>query len=177
MRLEQILDTESSEFKSVWEIYESSFPSDERRDINQQTELLKNPLYKFFAAYDNGSIVGIIGTWQIDDFVFIEHFAIKEGLRGAGLGTALLNAFIPTKKIVLETERPVTDTAKRRIAFYERLGFRLNTYDYTQPAYSSDKKPVPMFLMSYPESLSVSEFTEIRRSLHTQVYCLEKPLI
>jgi len=171
------LDTESAEFKSAWEIYESSFPSDERRNLNQQTELLKNPLYKFFAAYDNGSIVGIIGTWQIVDFVFIEHFAIKEGLRGTGLGTSLLNAFIPGKRVVLETERPVNDTTRRRIGFYERLGFKLNTYNYTQPAYSPDKKPVPMFLMSCPETLSESEFVGIRRLLHTVVYGLEKPLI
>ncbi len=90
-----------------------------------------------------------------------------------------MSSFIASanKKIVLETERPETDIARRRIRFYERLGFKLNRHNYTQPAYSPEKKPVPMFIMSHPKEITEQEFSAIREKLHKTVYGLEKPLI
>ena len=63
------------------------------------------------------------------------------------------------------------------IKFYEQLGFKLNHFDYIQPSYGKDKKPVPLRLMSYPEMILKTEFYSIRNKLHTIVYGLEKPLL
>ena len=176
MNLKRIT-ADSEEFKEVWKIYDSSFPSEMRRELNQQVELLNHNTYGFFAAYDNG-LVGLLATWEFDDFIFIEHIAIREELRGKGLGTKLLNDFIAkqNKKIVLETERP-GDLEKGRISFYERAGFKPNAHKYIQPAYSKEKEPVPLILMTYPKEITEDEFVQVREKLHKVVYGLEKPLI
>ncbi len=179
LKLEHIIDVKSKEFKAAWEIYESSFPSDERRNLAQQSALLKNSAYKFLVAYEDGQIVGIIAAWDLDDFAFIEHFAIKEGIRGKGFGTQLLREYLNAarKPVVLETERPDNDIARRSINFYEKLGFKLNTHDYTQPSYSSAKKPVKLFLMTHPNKIAVEEFSRVREKIHKTVYGIQKPLI
>lgn len=180
MRLKRIIDSDSEEFKQIWSIYEFSFPQDERRDLGQQTKLLDNEIYNLFAGYDEDQLVGFIATWEFDDFIFIEHFAIEESLRGKGLGTKILSEYLGNnnKKVVLETERSEEgDIAVRRIEFYKRLGFKLNTHDYIQPPYDEGKKPVPLFLMTRPREINKSEFVEVREQLHKIVYGLKTPLL
>ena len=74
------------------------------------------------------------------------------------------------KDICLEVELPETEKAKRRIAFYERNGFFLNNYEYEQPAYSADKKAVPLLIMTYNKPVSYERFKEIRKELYLHVY-------
>ncbi|HLD72201.1 MAG TPA: hypothetical protein VJA23_01310 [Candidatus Nanoarchaeia archaeon] len=45
----KIRDENSAEFRGVWGIYESSFPSDERRTMDLQKKLIKNKRYSFFS--------------------------------------------------------------------------------------------------------------------------------
>ena len=51
------------------------------------------------------------------------------------------------KPVIIEVEPPANRTAKRRIAFYEKLGLKLFPCDYVQPAYDPDKATVPLYLM------------------------------
>ena len=47
-------------------------------------------------------------TWEIEDFLYIEHFAVKEEYRNGGYGGMLLDALLAEKKrpMVLEVELP-----------------------------------------------------------------------
>ncbi len=55
-----------------------------------------------------------------------------------------------TKPPVLEVEPPADEMSERRIGFYERLGLSLRVdYEYIQPAYSEDRKALPMRLMTF----------------------------
>ena len=179
MEFIKIENSDSQEFKDAWEIYESSFPSDERRTLKLQKELIKNNQYNFFIVTKNNVLVAIITDWNFEDFLFVEHLAVKEDLRGKGIGTELLKEYISKnkQKIVLEVERPETEIATKRIKFYEKIGFNLNDFDYIQPAYGKEKNPVPMLLMTYPEKITDSEFSTIREKLHIVVYELQKPLL
>ncbi|HLC64567.1 MAG TPA: GNAT family N-acetyltransferase [Candidatus Nanoarchaeia archaeon] len=169
----------SKEFREAWKIYESSFPSDEKRTLELQKELIKNKQYNFFIVIKDRVLVAIITDWNFEYFLFVDHFAIKEEFRGKGIGTGLLREYLSKnkQKIVLEVERPETEIATKRIKFYEKIGFKLNTFDYIQPPYGKDKNPVPMLLMTYPEKINKSEFSSIREKLHITVYGLEKPLL
>ena len=179
MEFIKLENSDSAEFKEAWEIYESSFPSDERRTLDLQKELIKNKQYNFFIVLKDKILVAIITDWTFGDFLFVEHFAVKENLRGKGIGTELLKKYISKnkQKIVLEVERPDTELATKRIKFCDKNGFKLNNFDYIQPPYGKDKNPVPLFLMTYPEKINESEFSSIREKLHITVYRLEKPLL
>ncbi len=166
-------------FDAVWDIYESSFPSDEIRTLDLQKDLFKNDKYSFFAVFKDGVLVGLITEWDFDDFLFVEHLAVREDLRGKGIGTELLKIYLSgkNKRVVLESDRPCDSISIRRIRFYERVGFKLNLFDYIQPSYGEGKNPVPMFLMTFPDEISESDFFYIRDKLHRIVYGLDKPIV
>jgi GNAT superfamily N-acetyltransferase len=179
MELIRLEDPGLQEFKEAWQIYVDSFPSDERRALELQKEAIKNKKYNFSAAINDGVLVAIIAYWNIGGFLFLEHFAVIQDMRGKGIGTELLKRHILAnkQKVVLEVERPETEIAIKRIGFYERIGFRLNDFKYVQPPYGKDKNPVPMLLMTYPDKVFESGFLLIRGRLHTVVYGLEKPIL
>lgn len=83
-------DPYSREFKKAWEIYESSFPPDEKRTLELQRELSRNSQYRFFVILKGNALVAIITDWDFGDFLFVEHFAVKEEFRGRGIGAELL---------------------------------------------------------------------------------------
>ncbi len=153
-------------------IYVGSFPSDERRDWQEIKELLQHSNFILNEVLDNQELVGLITVWNLPDFVFIEHFAIRESKRGKGIGTLVLNQVIaenPTTLIV-EVEEPNTGEARQRVAFYEKAGFSVCEEIYYQPPYSPDKNKVKMLLMSFPERISPVEFDEIKMHIYREVY-------
>jgi GNAT superfamily N-acetyltransferase len=173
------VDAGSEHFRGVWGLYESAFPPDERRGLGRQNALFKRPEYAMLAALDEkNGLVGLLSVWEFQGFVFMEHLAVQGHMRGKGFGTEIINAYMSNcrKSVVLEVERPVTDLQKRRIAFFERLGFKLNQHDYIQPPYGPGKNPVPMRLMSYPGTISEKEFPLLRKDIHLVVYGLKEPL-
>jgi ribosomal protein S18 acetylase RimI-like enzyme len=179
MELERI-GPDSRLFPAFWELYESAFPPDERRDAKRQEALFKRPEYRLFAAFDEKSrgLSGFLSLWEFAGFVFMEHLAVQAPLRGKGMGAEILRRYMSgcSKSVVLEVERPESEIQKRRVAFYERLGFRLNRHDYVQPPYGPGKRPVPMLLMSYPRAISEKEFPLLREHIHLIVYGLKEPL-
>lgn len=179
MKFKKLKVTDSKEFNEAWNIYKNSFPSDERRTLKSQQELIKNNQYSFFKVTKDEALVAIIAIWNFQDFLFIEHLAAKKEMRGKGIGTELLKEYLSKskKQIVLEVERPKNEIANKRIEFYKKIGFKLNDFDYIQPSYGIDKKPIPLLLMTYPKRISDSEFQSIRKKLHTIVYELDNPLI
>ncbi|GAA0181316.1 GNAT family N-acetyltransferase [Clostridium sediminicola] len=159
-------------YNEIWEIYIESFPENQRRNLENQKKVLKNPLYKFEQICFEGKLVGFIGIWDLPNFVFLEHFAVKREFRGQGYGTNILKKIIQkcSKKIILEVEKPDTIKAKKRIDFYEKFGFNLNEYDYYQPAYNENTKPEELYIMSYPSKIDKEEFTKVRKDLYLTVY-------
>jgi ribosomal protein S18 acetylase RimI-like enzyme len=179
MEFKKLKSPDSADFREAWKICESSLPSDERRSLSRQLKIFDNRKYEFSAVYEKRNIIGVLATWKFDNFILIEHLAIRKGLRGHGLGTQLMKEYISKRhaRFLLETERPRTRIARRRIKFYERLGFILSRHDYIQPPYGKGKKAIPMILMSYPNPISKKEFSEIRNEIHRIVYGLGKPLL
>ena len=172
------MDAASEHFPELWELYESAFPADERRDREMQDAVFRKKEYSMLAALDGKKFVGLLSVWEFGKFVFMEHMAVKEQLRGKGFGTQIIRTYLSScrKSVVHEVERPDNDIRKRRVRFYERLGFMLNAHDYIQPSYGPDKKPVPMLLMSYPLAISEKDYPLLRRNIHAVVYGRNEPL-
>ena len=125
MEFKRLENSDSLEFKIAWKIYKQSFPADERRTLELQKKLFKNDKYSFFIVIKDHNIVAIATEWQFSDFLFGEHLAVEENLRGKGIGIELLKSYIlkNNRKIVLEVEMPVDEIAINRIRFYEKAGF------------------------------------------------------
>lgn len=154
------------------QIYEEAFPPDERREWSQWVDMHENGRFCLNEGYDNKRFIGFISVWELDRFRFIEHFAIRDTERGKGFGTHILKQVLAQKPspVILEVEEPFTETARKRIAFYERMNFKVSDGDYFQPSYSVGKNSVKLLLMSYPEKIKTSDFTEIKSQIHSCVY-------
>ncbi|MFH1451790.1 MAG: GNAT family N-acetyltransferase [archaeon] len=172
------IDSQSPEFERVWALYESAFGKDIRRDLKSQKKILLRPEYNFYAIYDGEWLMGLLGEWAFDEFILIEHFAINKSFRGKGYGKKILEQYYKMKNclVVREIERPKTEKEARDISFFQKLGAYLNIHNYIQPAYSGDKKAVPLFLMSYPRKITLAEFEKFRGKIHRTVYGYSEPV-
>lgn len=163
----------NGEFGAVYRIMEKSFPDDERRSEKEQQALLEEDGYTVYILPDtNGSVKGFIAVWQFEDFGYIEHFAVDEKYRCMGLGGVMLSEAINKLcgMVCLEVEPPCGGMTSRRVGFYERCGFVLNDYPYIQPAFSPDKKAIPLKIMTYGHAVDEAEFERIKNTLYKRVY-------
>ena len=161
-------------YSRLFKILEYSFPPNEHRDFEEQYSEFKNSHFRSMVAWNGDEIAGFMNYWDLGEFVYLEHFAVAEELRGNGLGTRLLgglHSITENRPIILEAEPPEqSETALRRTEFYKRLGFFLNPYEYYQPPYRSEDSPVRLVIMSSPRGLSQQEFTMMRNALYRDAY-------
>ena len=164
---------EGKDFDKVFGLIESSFPIDEYRTYDGQRALLNDPAYEIYVLPGaDESIMAFMAVWELEPFVFLEHFAVDPVYRNNGVGTQLLDELMSMsgKMVCLEAELPDKAMASRRIGFYERSGFFLNEYPYAQPPLAEGRKPVPLAIMSSGRAVSQREFDAIKRVLYTRVY-------
>ncbi len=156
MKRTRITDTQHPLFAQAWSLYEHAFPANERRPFDLQRKVMMRPIYHFDIVTKNSVFVGIMLWWAFKDTRYVEHLATLPHLRGKGYGKHILETFIAESNmpVWLETEYPANEIKRRRIGFYQRLGFVLNDYHYMQPPYWDGGDPVPLLLMTYPDSVS-----------------------
>ncbi len=161
------------DFDAIFKIMDESFPDSEMRTYEGQKKLLENEKYHIHEEFDeNGALVGFLAYWKLANCVFFEHLAVSSACRGHGIGKNILlrnmkNAKLP---IFLEVEPPETDVAKRRIAFYERLGFHLNDFYYEQPPLRKNQLAQRLLIMSNPKPISAEKFAKYKKEIYTNVY-------
>ena len=140
---------------SFRQLYERAFPADERRDFDL--------LLDIFAKSDG---------W--DDFVYGEHFAVEEAMRGRKIGEQVLRHFIAltSKPVVIEVEPPVAgDITEKRVRFYERNGGVLHAgYRYIQPPYSPDRHSLELNLMTFGAPVTEAILDKMVARIHREVY-------
>jgi len=162
-----------SYFDSFFNLMEEAFPSVERRSYEDAKKLLCEELYNIIVDKDeNDNITAFIASWEFNDFNYIEHFAVEGKIRGNGIGTSMLQAYLnkSNKPIFLEVELPENDVSLRRIEFYKRLGFHLNNFEYLQPPMQKQHDFLPLKVMSYPRSVDEMEFMNFKNVVYNKVY-------
>lgn len=155
MNITSATPTTDVEWAFIESLFTDAFPADERPSFDRIRELHRqSPFFKVNLFRWNDFPVGFISQWDFDTFTYVEHAAFDPSVRGKGLGSSafahLLNRL--DRPCILEVEPPTGDIEKRRIGFYERLGFKLSPYLYVQPPYSPDKHPLMMRLMTHNSS-------------------------
>ena len=160
-------------FNEVFAIMEVSFPISEFRTREGQMALLNDPQYRLITDYDNkGQVTGFIAAWEFPVFRFVEHIAVHPAVRGRGLGDQMMRAYINElhTPVLLEVEPPLNEWSSRRVRFYERLGFFLNSFDYRQPPLREGQPELPLQIMSYGQSLTEEAFSLFKETVYRQVY-------
>lgn len=168
----EFINMDEKDFDLFFHILKNSFPENERRDYLSQKKLLANSNYKPLVFKESGEILAIMATWEFKDFVFIEHLAVDNKLRGKGIGTELIKNYLNKckKKVFLEVEPPSCDVSKKRILFYEKLNFYLNDFYYLQQPLNPNDKPLELNIMSYSNHISEKEFNEYKKVIYKEVY-------
>lgn len=166
----------SGDYHEFLQLYNEAFPPDERRlyeSGKQLHDFIKVKLGRFdvFVAMEEGIFLGFLTYWTFGGYTYVEHFAVNPENRGKGIGTFLLNHLIKevSENVLLEVELPENDEARRRVAFYERNGFRKReNIDYMQPAYGQGQKPVKLLLMTHGD-VNLHDKATISE-MHREVY-------
>lgn len=167
------------DFDAVFPLLEEAFPVTELRTKEDQLVLLQNPLYRLWGVRgENGSFQAVFAFWEIEEFLYIEHFAVDQAYRNGGRGGKLLDSLLEEKgkPMVLEVELPEDDLTRRRIGFYERHGLVFNDYPYMQPPMRKGQPAVPLRFMTKPAAIDEETYQRYKKLIHRIVYQYEGEL-
>ena len=166
-------------FADIFPLLEEAFPVTELRTRENQRRLRGEPGYRLYGVKGKDEpYTAALACWEIEDFLYIEHFAVKEGYRGSGYGGYILDTFLEgqNKPVVLEVEVPEDGLTRRRVAFYERHGFVFHTYPYLQPPMRQGQNPLPLRLMTKPKAIDEETYKRYKKWIHRVVYRFEGEL-
>lgn len=157
-----LADAGDPAFQHVLAIYAEAFPEDQRMSRGRiENMLVKRAMHITACASDSG-VVGFAAYLRPPGarFSWLEYFAVRQGLRGGGIGSALFRwtsgvAAHDAAGMLLEVEPPeaaddAEDRALRvaRLSFYQRLGcITLTDFEYVMWTQSGG---MPMQLLFYP---------------------------
>lgn len=77
------------------DLYMISFPVFEQRTDEQQDDAFSCLNYHLNAYAEDGCFIGFISYWEFSDYIYIEHFAINQSLRGKDMATGFCNVLYP----------------------------------------------------------------------------------
>ena len=159
-------------FDEIFPLLEAAFPVTELRIKEDQRSLLQEECYRLYGVRKDGVFAAVFATWEIEDFLYIEHFAVKEEHRNGGYGGRLLEALLEEKgrPMVLEVEVPEDDLTRRRVNFYERHGLVYNDYPYLQPPLRKGNDLLPLRFMTYPAAIDGKTYERYQKQLYRIVY-------
>lgn len=173
LQLRRLHDTATEEYRFTEQLLTAAFPPEEYRDFEELRVLTQSdPRFRNHAILDRGELVGVLSYWDFGRFHYVEHFAVCPGMRNRGYGRKVLGMLRSRlhTPVVLEVERPDSELAARRIAFYRRNGFTLWESDYVQPPYRPGGDAVPMRLMVCGALCEADDFASVKETIHREVY-------
>lgn len=159
---------------SILSLYLLAFPADERRPCQNLFALIDGaePAFDFRVINFDGRLAGFVTTWDSGDFVYVEHFATLDHMRGHGIGGRAIELLQQEagKPLLLEVELPDSGPmAQRRIDFYCRHGMVPRySFSYMQPPYAAGLNALPMVLMTSADI----DLDKARDFLYKRVYAV-----
>lgn len=164
-------------FEQAFELYQESFPIFEQRRRCDQVDVLSDSAYHFNLVLCENELLGILLTWQVEDYIYIEHFAISSGKRGQNIGTRVLEYLKSGsgKPIILEIDPPNDSISLKRKAFYEKVGFVESDLMHKHPPYQLGWEAHALKIMSYP-SISDQTYDSFKCYLDNHIMKYAEPL-
>jgi RimJ/RimL family protein N-acetyltransferase len=171
--IQKIKPTDTAYYLYCENLLVASFPESERRDLAHLRQIsMHNKAFSAHIIINDNQPAGLLNSWDFDDFIFIEHFAIDTARRNKGIGHQALKIIIENMNlpIVLEVELPEDEISMRRTEFYKRAGFQLWQHEYKQPPYRKGHDFLPMRLMAVGNLSEKNDFERVKNTLYNQVY-------
>jgi predicted N-acetyltransferase YhbS len=168
--MKEVENFESDEFKQSIAIYESSFPSNEKRSSEKVTEMLQNnENYHLIISRNNETVIGISLMYAFShlNIGFLDYMAVIPTYQRQGIGKKLFDFTLEKLSsvisngigLMMEIQREnVQDLQevflrKNRIKFYMNLGAKiLDGADYLLPPLQYGIEPEEMYLLLRPFS-------------------------
>ena len=95
--------------EQIQQLYQTAFPENEQIPWDDLVRLIGEMHLDFTAYYQNNALIGFTIVYPRPSFNWYWYFAVKEELRGNGLGQQILNQLIKKYKgqsCVLDMESP-----------------------------------------------------------------------
>ena len=164
--------TDVSNVGSFADIYQTSFPPNEIRPLQDTLEMIRsNDDYRLFVSTAAGRVNGFMLVYVLDTFLLLDYMAVRKDARGSGIGSAMLGYLRKSHNvpIILEVELPVDKASKRRVAFYRRHGARIMTDKYVLPSYVGENETMLLMAISHVP-VPNSALLQIIRIIYQNVY-------
>ena len=172
METYRITSPDDPKLPPLWDIYRHSFPDVEQRTLADHKAALHNQDFHCRALVENDTVQGLLLFWDFEHvgsgLRYIEHFALAPAARSGGRGSRVLRAFAqerPELLLMLEIDPLDTDIARRRLQFYERLGYVLNEPTYWHPPYQPEHSDYPLLLLSLGRGMHPEERTGFEQAV------------
>lgn len=156
----EILSADDNLFSHFKSLYINSFPIFEQRTEAQQNRAFLQPEYHLAGYMEEDQWVGFISYWEFDSYIYIEHFAIDNLLRGKSYGSRVLKTFVEQKgkTVLLEIDPIVDEVSAARLRFYSHCGFQTNPFPHRHPAYREEFQPHSLVVLTAPKAISQKEY-------------------
>jgi len=175
MQTYSIKDIKDNYYKAFYDFYFTSFPIHEQRNEQQQIYAFGQEAYHLDCCILDDKVAGFIAYWDFNDLIYIEHLAVNPEMRGKNIGTGMLSEFIKKDKpVILEIDPLVDEVSRKRLQFYQRLGFVMNNYVHHHPAYDKQYPPHELIVLSVPITLTQPQYNSFYKNLCEVVMLSDK---
>lgn len=164
-------------FDQIYPIMEEAFPYAERRTKEEQRALFERKEYEVYGYFLDGELCAFLAAWDLGIIRFGEHLATSADKRNSGVGKKLFQAYeaMSDVPIVFEVELPQEEMAKRRIGFYERMGYHYyGDVEYYQGTFHGEQAQLPLRLMMNQSQCSKKELETIIDVIYETVYGIQR---
>lgn len=156
-------------------LYKEAFPENQRRsELGFKKTISESNRMNFHcnAVLLNKLFVGFFNYWKFDSFIFAEHFAVEQALRGNKIGEKVMKMIKSTAQLplVFEVELPDNEINSRRIEFYRRLGYEIVPVNYLQPPYNTGGEFVSLHLMTDELDFVMDNYDSVKETIYKNVY-------
>ena len=131
MKLVRITSSTDPRITRVPELYEGAYPIEERTETSRLLQMIEVcPLMTFNAIMDDDDeFAGMAVIWELGICRYLLYLAVLKEKRNKGLGAATLKSLKEESDlpIILEVELPSDALKQRRVRFYIRNGFHIET--------------------------------------------------
>ena len=154
-------------FDAFRELYYAAFPEYQRRSRHDKAATFRQPHYRLDAWLADDEFAAFMSWWDFPDMRYVEHLAVSPDKRSLGLGQKILTAWLPTADTpaVLEIDPVVDELTRRRLAFYQRVGFVENNIKHTVPSLIERSVMTPGELLTWPRPFSRAEYERFQDHL------------
>ncbi|WP_172731755.1 GNAT family N-acetyltransferase [Pluralibacter gergoviae] len=163
---QKITSVDQALFSRLDSLYAAAFPWHEQREPRAKRAAMADAHYALEAWFDGEQFVGLSGCWVFDGYLYVEHLAVDGALRSQGYGKRLLAQILSREPVtVLEIDPLTTEIARRRLRFYESMGFVANPWPHVHPAYHAQTAGHALIVLSYPTALDAQAYRRFNDDL------------